>query len=305
MHAMKLRVLVMASLFFTAAHGQQDSVSLQPRGIKILSWNIYMLPGFLGYGKLERSDAIGKQLANSDYDVIVFQEAFYSPARKRIHALLKSAFPFQAGPANSRAFSFRTNSGLWIFSKYPIVNEFAIAYETRYGIDAMSRKGALMIEISIQGKNVQVIATHLQNAGNAWRKHSQCAELFHRVIKQFARPDVPQIICGDFNIDKYQASDEYQSMLATLQATDSDFQEGEFSYDRLNNDLAVEKGTNRELIDFIFTRSNTTQLSLKRKVVRIFRHVWHKNHTDLSDHYGIEAEFEFNPELKRLTASVH
>jgi endonuclease/exonuclease/phosphatase family metal-dependent hydrolase len=302
---MKLYVLVLASLFFTAAYGQQDDVPLQSPGIKILSWNIYMLPGFLGFGKLERSEAIGKLLAKGEYDVIVFQEAFYGPARKKIHQLLKSTYPFQAGPANRSGFSLRTNSGLWIFSKHPIVDEFSIAYETRYGIDAMSRKGALLVELDVHGQRVQVIATHLQNAGNAWRKHSQCAELFHKVIKAFARPAVPQIICGDFNIDKYNAAPEYASMLATLQATDSDFQEGEYSYDRLTNDLDVEKGTNRELIDFIFTRSNAAQLSLKRKAIRIFRHAWHKNHNDLSDHYGVEAEFEFNPEVKTLTASAH
>ncbi len=302
---MKLFVLVLASLFFTAAFGQ-DTVLLQTQRIKVLSWNIYMLPGFLGYGKLERSEAIGELLAQSDYDVIVFQEAFYGPARKKIFELLKSTYPFQAGPANRSPLSFRTNSGLWIFSRHPIVKEFAIAYETRYGIDAMSRKGALLIEINLHGQRVQVIATHLQNAGNAWRKHSQCAELFHKVIKQFARPAVPQIICGDFNIDKYQASQEYESMVATLQVTDSDFAKGEYSYDRLTNDLDVEKGTNRELIDFIFMRNNAAQLSLKRKEIRIFRQAWHRNHHDLSDHYGIEAEFEFKvtPELKTLTASV-
>lgn len=302
---MKLRVLVLASLFFTTAYGQQDSIPLRSQRMKILSWNIYMLPGFLGCGKLERSEAIGKLLAKSEYDVIVFQEAFYGPARKRIHQLLKSVYPYQAGPANNNALSLRTNSGLWIFSRYPIIREFSIAYETRYGIDALSRKGALLVELDVKGQRVQVIGTHLQNAGNTWRKHSQCAELFHKVIKQFARPNVPQIICGDFNIDKYQASDEYSSVLATLQAKDSDLQEQVYSYDRLNNDLNVERGTTRELIDFIFIRSNAAQFSVKQKSIRIFKQAWHKNHNDLSDHYGVEAEFEFNPEIKTLTASAH
>lgn len=264
-----------------------------------------MLPGFLGYGKLERSKAIGNLLAKTDYDVIVFQEAFYGPARKHIHDLLKSAFPFQAGPANRKAFSIRTNSGLWIFSKHPIVQDVSIAYETRYGIDAMSRKGALLIELVVGGQHIQVIATHLQNAGNSWRKQGQCAELFHRILKQYERPGVPQIICGDFNIDRYQAADDYRSMLSTLRATDTDVSAETFSYDRLTNDLEVKNGTNRELIDFVLTRTNEARLLFRKQSIKIFRQAWHTNHQDLSDHYAIEAELEFHREISALTASAH
>lgn len=301
--SMRLLVLVFASIF-SVAHAQSDTTSSAMQKIKILSWNIYMLPGFLGYGKLERSEAIGNQLAKSDYDVIVFQEAFYGPARKHIHQLLKSAFPFQAGPANKKLFSLRTNSGLWIFSKHPILTTMAIAYETRYGIDAMSRKGALLVELAVGGQRIQVIATHLQNSGNSWRKQGQCAELFHKILKHYERPGVPQIICGDFNIDRYQARDDYEAMLNTLRATDSDLQTGMFSYDRLTNDLEVEAGTSRELIDFVLTRTNEVRLLFRKQTIKVLRQAWHANHNDLSDHYAIEAELEFHYERSALTASV-
>ena len=53
-----------------------------------LSWNICMLPGLIQpqSSNLKGASAIGEILANSDYDVIVFQEAF----------------PFSAGPANRK-----------------------------------------------------------------------------------------------------------------------------------------------------------------------------------------------------------
>lgn len=83
--------------FFAPVSGltQPDTLQVAPKKIKILSWNIYMLPGFLGHGKKPRAEAIGQILASSDYDVIVFQEAFDGKARKIISRLLQPAFPFQ------------------------------------------------------------------------------------------------------------------------------------------------------------------------------------------------------------------
>src|SRR5882672_5126625 len=103
---MKAFVLVLTSIFFApVANAQQDTTSSLAEKIKILSWNIYMLPGFLGHGKILRAEAIGNLLASSDYDVIVFQEAFHKKARKIISRHLQSAFPFQSGPTQSNGLS--------------------------------------------------------------------------------------------------------------------------------------------------------------------------------------------------------
>jgi phospholipase C len=294
----------MTSLFFTTAHGQNYPTPAQPQRIKILSWNIYMLPGFLGAGKLQRSEAIGRLLANSEYTVLVFQEAFHAPARKRIRQQLKAAYPYEAGPANAKSFSFRTNSGLWIWSKFPIVSQQEIVFENRYGVDALSRKGALLVELDIRGQRMQVIATHLQNAGSARFKEGQCKELFDKLLKNFQRPGIPQVICGDFNIDRYEAEDTYRKMLTTLQANDSELAAGSFSYDRLVNDLTVEPGTKRELIDFILTRENASGISRLRQGIRVFRHRWSARHQDLSDHYALEAEIDFHNTDQLVAASA-
>ena len=89
---MKALVLVIASIFFAPAAGSQP-IS-EAKKIKILSWNIYMLPGWLGHGNIPRAEAIGRLLASSDYDVIVFQEAFHKKARKTINRSLQPVFPF-------------------------------------------------------------------------------------------------------------------------------------------------------------------------------------------------------------------
>lgn len=300
---MRLLVLVWASVLFTAAHAQPvPGAGLQPQKIKVLSWNIYMLPGFLGFGKLERSEAIGKLLAEGTYDVIVFQEAFHGPARKRIQQHLSATYPYQAGPANAPAFSLKTNSGLWIFSKHPIDTSYAMAFETRYGIDAFSRKGALLVQLNVNGQRIQVIATHLQNAGAAWRKQQQCAELY-QYLEAYRKPGVPQLICGDFNIDRYTAGNEYQQMLSTLQAENLEMQPGSISYDRANNDLQVEKGNAQSLLDFLLTRTNQAWLTCGERNIRRLQYAWHPRHHDLSDHYSLEAEVTFSNTQQVVTAA--
>ena len=70
--------------------------------IKILSWNIYMLPhlDFKNSNKL-RAEAIAKELSQGDYSIIVFQEAFDKNARNIIREVLHENFPFFYGPVNN------------------------------------------------------------------------------------------------------------------------------------------------------------------------------------------------------------
>lgn len=298
---MRLLVLVLSSIF-SVAHAQSDNVSSMQK-IKILSWNIYMLPGFLGYGKIQRAEAIGQLLATGEYDVIVFQEAFHQRARKIISWHLQPAYSFQAGPANSHFLSLRANSGIWIFSRHPIVNTTAIEFETREGVDALSRKGGLLVELNVNGQTIQIIGTHLQNSGDSWLKQGQCVELFHKLMMQNQRAGVPQVVCGDFNIDPYSAPERYQQMLQTLNVTNEMITDT-FTYDRLENDLKVEAGEKRELLDFILTRSNEGILECEPRKVKRYRQQWHVNHQDLSDHYSVETEVSFLNPVHQVLVSV-
>lgn len=303
---MKASVLVLASIFFAPVALAQPTVNPSPaEKIKVLSWNIYMLPGLVGYGKGPRAEAIGQLLAASDYDVIVFQEAFQQKARNTISRLLQRAYPFQVGPANRKLFSLKTNSGIWIFSRYPIQQTHSIIFKTRHGIDAMSRKGALLAELKVHNNPVQIIGTHLQNAGGTWRRQSQCVELYHRLLRKFQRLGVPQIVCGDFNINRHGSPEDYRLMLQTLNASDGDSTERKlYSYDRLNNDLNVESGTQQDLIDYILIRSNQAQVSCGERKTRTFQQRWHVHHQDLSDHYSVETEIYFQNPTKFYVASI-
>ena len=291
---MKIPALIFCIFIFRCGLCQSGQVYTPVTKIKILSWNIYMLPDIVpSKKKPARAAVIGKLLANSDYDVIVFQEAFCKKTRKRLLCLLSEAYPYQAGPANAAGFSLKANSGVWIFSKHPIVFTDAIIFKNRHGIDALSRKGALLAELNMNGQLVQVAGTHLQNAGDEWIRHSQCVEFYHRLLKPYNHEGIPQIICGDFNINR-SASESHTFMLQSLNASDGNLEgETQYSYDRSVNDLDVEKGTEKDLIDYILLRNNGTWVNCLRKI-RIIRQQWNAHHQDLSDHFSVEAEVTFS-----------
>ncbi len=287
-------VLFLSLLSMLTSNGQSTVIS--PQKIKILSWNIYMLPGFVGKAsmKLERADAIGELLAISDYDVIIFQEAFCPQARKKIKQHLQTNFPYTEGPANQKAFSLKVNSGLWIFSKYHIESSQSIIYNNRSGVDALSRKGALLVELNVNGQLIQVAGTHLQNSGDLNLKHLQCQEFADRLLKPNLKNGVPQILCGDFNINK-ENKESYQFMLSSLEASDGDLSgEIQHSYNRETNDLHVESGDKKDLIDYVLIKQNNSWVSCNNREIKPIRKRWHSKHEDLSDHFSLEAEIVFS-----------
>jgi endonuclease/exonuclease/phosphatase family metal-dependent hydrolase len=287
-------VLFLSLLSMLASNGQPTAIS--PQKIKLLSWNIYMLPGFVGKAsmKLERAEIIGQLLSQSDYDVIVFQEAFCPQARKKIKQYLQANFPFIAGPANQKTFSLKVNSGLWIFSKHPIESSKSIVYSNRAGIDGLSRKGALLVELNVNGQLIQVAGTHLQNSGNLNLKQLQCQEFADRLLLPNLKNGVPQILCGDFNINK-ENDEGYKFMLSTLEASDGNLSgDIQHSYNREMNDLHVESGEKKELIDYVLIRNNNSWVSCNSREIKPIRKRWHSKHEDLSDHFSLEVEILFS-----------
>ena len=112
---------------------------LKSSELKILSWNIYMLPYIsLFNNNDQRAKKIAEKLNNSDYQIIVFQEAFSSKCRYILAKQLSENFPYQYGPANKNILPFRTNSGLWIVSKIPLNKLDEFQFSICKGFDARS-----------------------------------------------------------------------------------------------------------------------------------------------------------------------
>lgn len=294
---MRQTFLVVAMLLSLPAF-PQDS-------LRILSWNVQMLPMLVNAnGKGKRAKAIVEQLKTHHYDVVVFQELFKKRSRKIITKGLAEEFPYHTRVLNKKTISFKTNGGVMLFSRYPINEVHEIRYKDRTGFDKLSRKGALLAEMVVHGKTIQVAGTHLQAFGPTEIMYSQYKQLHDELLKPHTKPGVPQFICGDFNTiktiptqlpasvtpDMISRLARYPVMLETLGVMDYDLDgPQQFTMDRPYNDLCKGGKDRRLLLDYILVRTpNDISYSVTRRV-RIMRQQWHKEHQDLSDHFALEA----------------
>lgn len=262
--------------------------------LKILSWNIYMLPYISLFNRNdERAKAIVSKLYNSDYQIIVFQEAFSSKCRNIMAKGFQKDFPYQYGPINRNNAPFRTNSGLWIVSKLPLTELAAIQFSRSTGYDAVARKGAVLFQGSHQGAPFQLLTTHLQADNSAIVRGKQCDEIKENLLNPYYCKDTPQLICGDFNIEM-DDTQNYEKMLQTLDA-----QNGELSgivkvtYDEVNNNLARNSNGKRKVIDYVLVRNAELIHKIERTVQTFYSQVSGKA-TNLSDHYAMEFKVNFN-----------
>lgn len=273
--------------------------------LKILTWNVQMLPRFVNSnGKAKRARAIVDQLRQRPYDVIAFQELFHARSRRIITKGLSEHYPHHTRVLNKKTFSVKSNGGVMLFSRHAIVESHEIRYKARMGFDRLSRKGAVLAELEVRGKKVQVAGTHLQAFGEQSILYSQYSQLSEELLKAHARTGVPQLVCGDFNTlktvptqlpagisqDLVDRLPRYHYMLHTLDATDGNLSgEQQFTMDRPYNDLCRTRKEFRLLLDYVLLRPNgVSDLSIRRKV-EIMRHQWDPLHRDLSDHFGLEA----------------
>lgn len=258
--------------------------------LKVLSWNIYMLPKFVVQRhKTERAHAIVEALKKSDYDIIIFQEAFFPNSRKIIREGLKSVYNYEFGPANNTP-NMLTNSGVWVLSRIPLKEVDEIRFRDCATFDCYARKGAMLLEGVWDDKPFQLLGTHLQADAYPIIREKQMDQIYLELLGKYKRDDVPQIICGDLNTEK-QMKDHYCQMLSCLDAEDGELDGVEKeTYDGVNNELARSFGMKgKTTYDYILVRNN----GRKVKSINRFVSVLKKGKRHLSDHYGVVCELRF------------
>ena len=263
----------------------------EERNMKILSWNIYMLPKIVPEkGKMDRAHAIVEEIKKSDFDVIVFQEAFHKGARKIIREGLKDLYPHMFGPANDGGFNIRISSGVWVISKIDLKMLNTVQFKNCAGNDCFARKGAMLLEGEYNGKPFQILGTHLQADGFNKIREKQMDQIYLELLAENKKEGVPQIICGDMNTES-EMKEHYCSMLDCLDAQDGDISSIEkCSYDGENNPLAQSFGIKKKVnYDYILVRNNGTKMKSMQRFVSVMR----KGKKFLSDHYGVVCELKF------------
>ncbi|MFN8322586.1 MAG: sphingomyelin phosphodiesterase [Chitinophagales bacterium] len=270
---------------------KKDECNDEERNLKVLSWNIYMLPAIVpGTHKRERAYAIVEELKKSDFDVIVFQEAFLPAARKIISDGLSTLYPFQFGPANNAGFTIKTNSGVWVLSKIKLELLNTIQFRNCTGNDCFARKGAMLLEGVWNNKPFQILGTHLQADGFNRIREKQMDQIYTELLAENKKEGVPQIICGDMNTEN-EIKEHYCEMLACLDAEDGEITGIEkCSYDGVNNNYAQSFGVkNKTNLDYILVRNNGIKMKTTKRFVSILK----KGKKFLSDHYGVVCELKF------------
>lgn len=283
-------VLLVGALFFSACGFVLQMDGTDEPDIKILSWNIYMLPAktFYRTGQAKRAPLIAAKIIQEDFDVVVFQEAFHIKGRKRLKKALKEKYPYMIGPAN-RGGVVKTSSGIWIVSKHPMREIDRWKYSECDGIDCCGKKGGLMVEVEKNGKRFQIVGTHLQAGGSEEAKSArmtQLREYYEKLVKPYEEEGVPQFLCGDFNLSKEKKHD---LLLSTLDAED-----GEVVSELKQTASAEDYGRSHQIIDYIFYRPNNVKASRIERQYHAYREPWvlrGEQRQDLSDHHSVEVDF--------------
>ncbi len=260
--------------------------------IRILCWNIFMLP-VVNKGQWGRVNHIEKHLKENHYDVLVLQEVFREDIKKRLIKSLTAEYPYFAGPPGKDFGIFGQDGGVMIFSKHPIVNTDIIKFdEGCKGADCLSQKGAVFVEIQKSTQTFQVVGTHLQSMqSNECQKirDRQMCSIYTDLLQKHHKTQVPQFIVGDLNTDCH-IPQRYVRMLTLLDAKDA-ANSKEFKTFSTNNKFNSNP-KDEATIDYILYRANQSFLKIKHSFVKIFKGKWSDDNDDLSDHYAVEAIFE-------------
>jgi len=287
--------IFLCSIFFNTAKAQLNQLKSDNDKLSILTWNVYMLPRLVFHtGQVKRAHAIVEKLKDQNYDIIVFQETFDNKARKIIWNGLKEKFPFSSGDPKHKHF-YKVSTGVFIVSKLPLKVIDNIFFSECGGTDCYSVKGAVLVDVTKNNHEVQIIGTHLQSAegkkmsGQKIRQ-MQYEEIKNKLMIPHEEPGIPQFFVGDLNTSKDDTK-SYEQLLSTMDVEDGDIAGGnQYSTIGGKNDLDINVNSKPHLIDYILCRRNGCKINFTQRCVEIFQQYWGKGHKDLSDHFAVLAE---------------
>jgi len=273
-------------------------LTAQSADIKILSWNIFMIPPTIFKScQCERSNYIATAVKQWDADVIIFQEAFQKKARNLIWEKIKDQYPYETGVPKSGF--LKVHSGVWIVSRYPIVRQESIVYKQKKGSDRFAKKGATFIEIDMNGQKIQVIGTHVQSgAQHQAIRDIQFKQLIMELGNKYMDFTIPQFIAGDLNTD-VQVTKDFENMLVLLDAINTKHTGQPFSWNGAENNLGARFfGEHKETLDYILLRNQHKELAtvIKHEILSPITKevVCKKGFNAMSDHYPVLAEIDLN-----------
>lgn len=221
-----------------------------------MTWNVFMVPPVIFKScQTERAVQIADYIKQVNPDIIVLDETFMESTSAILKRKLDSVFHYQSDITESGI--LKMNSGVWIFSKYPISKQDFILYKDRKGSDMFARKGARYVEISVNGKPIQLIGTHMQSLPKfRSTRIKQYHQLKENMLDVYYRDSIPQFIVGDINCNYYDTA-EYAILQKTLDVLPVSYQGEQYSWNGLENDLVYKFSEHTlETLDYILLRKH-------------------------------------------------
>ena len=203
---------------FAAGRFGEDAVS-------VLTFNVHLKPDAGGSDvrlpKSIRTEPIAELILEAGADIVVLQEAFSDSHRQDIRESIESRYPHRSRILG-RDSGLEQDGGVIVFSKYPIERQMELIYEDCASWDCKADKGILYTRISIGGKPLHLLATHLQ-AGSAADRHSirlKQLGVIKSLIEVMEIPKTqPLLLAGDLNVDRCHRS-RHRQLLDSLNMGD-------------------------------------------------------------------------------------
>ena len=197
--------------------------------IRLLTYNLAMLPFFLGTAKEERARAFINEIRDHrHYDILCLQEIFDEKIREQLGNGLKDRYPYMVEKSGDHDI-LNEDSGLFFASKFPILRHtYREFYAKSSGTwDALVDKGLFIACLKLgRDDNQQILHiynAHLQSDEPGYKtRKSQLAQVRRfvekalKTEKEKSKPlKVSAVLLGDFNVvgDK---SREYKRMMRLL-----------------------------------------------------------------------------------------
>jgi|JI9StandDraft_1071089.scaffolds.fasta_scaffold67086_1 exonuclease III len=187
--------------------------SAPPTSLRVTTFNVAYMPPFVTVingirSTEERRGDVEQSLQENDDDIVACQEMFEEGNTIATSSVLRDKYPYQAILAGPRTVGL--NSGLAIFSKYPLENVQFHRYKDASGSDSFANKGLLCATVRLSKDRVAfVFNTHL-NAGHVDSDGGAIRDLQLEEAKiwlkayvdssPYKSQSVGTLFMGDFNI---------------------------------------------------------------------------------------------------------
>ena len=292
------------------------STSVLATPVKIVSYNTFLLPGYTlrRTNQNVRAHLIGKYFADKNVDIICFQEIYRPKYFWAIKRMLKEAYPYDTGLPVKSWFK-PANSGLVVFSKYPITSKVFYRFTNLIAADQFSSKGYQLLKIKLgPDKYIKLVNAHLQaNEGPDYAeiRKEQLRLIFETSQSDHFSRDYPMVIAGDLNVNKF--SDEFQSLLDIFEIDNYKLDGNlRYTYDPKVNTFLRNK-TAQFAYDYILLKKNNSTSEVLTRLIfrpryyntsapRLFNPSKDRNDLllqrhlhSLSDHFGISAVIDIKP----------